>query len=75
MPVPSDDANTNAVEPPADAAAAAPAPPPAPAAEAAAAPPGKPALHTPPPKRAGKVNKLAAGQAAVDRILLELASV
>ncbi len=47
MPVPTDDTNANAVEPPADAAAAAPALPPAPAAEAAALP-EKPALPTPP---------------------------
>ncbi len=48
MPVISDDANANAVKPPADAAAA---PPPAPAAEAAAAPPEKPAPPTPFAKR------------------------
>jgi hypothetical protein len=73
MPVPSDDANANAVEPPADTAAAAPALPPASAAEAAA-PPEKPVL-TPPANKGREVTKLAAGQAAVDRNMLELALV
>jgi hypothetical protein len=57
MPVPSYDANANAVEPPADAAAAAPAPPPAPAAEAAA-PPKKPALPTPPANKGRGGNQI-----------------
>jgi hypothetical protein len=45
-----DDANPDAVEPPADAASA---PPPAPAAEAAASPPEKPAQPTPLAKTGG----------------------
>ncbi len=51
MPVPSDDANANAVEPPAYTAAA---PPLAPSAEAAAAPPEKPAPRTPLAKGQGR---------------------
>jgi hypothetical protein len=54
MPVPSDEANATAVEPPADAAAA---PPPAPAAEAAATPPEKPAPPTPLAKKGSEGNK------------------
>ncbi len=57
MPVPSDDANANAVEPPADAAAAFPAPPPATAAESAA-PPEKPALPTPPANKGRGGNQI-----------------
>jgi hypothetical protein len=57
MPVPSDDANANAVESPADAAAAAPALQPAAAAEAAA-PPEKPALPTPPANKGRGGNQM-----------------
>ncbi len=57
MPVPSDDANANAVKPPADAASAAPAPQPASAAEAAA-PPEKLALPTPPANKGRGGNQI-----------------
>jgi hypothetical protein len=57
VPVPSHDANANAVDPPADAAPAAPALPPAPAAEAASAPPEKPLPLTPLSKKSGGGNK------------------
>ncbi len=57
MPVPSDDADANTVEPPADAAAAAPAPPPASAAEAAV-PPEKQALLTPPANKGRGGNQI-----------------
>jgi hypothetical protein len=67
MPVPSNDANANAVEPPAYPSAAAPAALPASAAEAAA-PPEKPALLTPPANKGRGGNQIGgrAGSGGVD---------
>jgi hypothetical protein len=65
MPVPSDDANANAVKPPADAASAAPAPQ-RPLRRKLQRPPKNWRCRRPPPIRAGEVTKLAAGPAKVD---------
>jgi hypothetical protein len=57
VPVTSNSANANAVNPPADATPAALAPPPASAAEAASAPPKRTLTPTPPSKEVGEGNK------------------